>query len=152
MREILFRGKSLKDGKWVCGDLLQFQSYDVIHQRENGCRVAFDIDYSTIGQYTGLKDRNGQRIFENDIVEFCCCTQGARYLIWWNREMSMMTAIPIDGISFNGADYWNGNYPKFDYGTFCLMMQDPWGDFGDIKVIGNIHDNPELMEVNHETD
>ena len=59
--------------------------------------------------------------------------------------MSLTDAVPLDGIDFNGHDYWNGNYPNFHYETFCAMMQDPWGDFSDIKVIGNIFDNPELM-------
>lgn len=59
--------------------------------------------------------------------------------------MSFTDAVHLDGIDFNGHDYWNGNYPNFHYETFCAMMQDPWGDFSDIKVIGNIFDNPELI-------
>ena len=56
-----------------------------------------------------------------------------KYLIWWNREMSMTEAISLDGINFNGTDYWN-NKEHRDYETFCLMMQDPWGDFKEIKI------------------
>ena len=39
--------------------------------------------------------------------------------------MNMMDAIPLDGIEFNGYDYWNSKYPNFTYFDFCLMMQDP---------------------------
>ena len=44
----------------------------------------------------------------------------------------------------------NGKYPEANYSTFCLMMQDLWGDFKEIKVIGNIIDNPELVGGNYE--
>ena len=60
--------------------------------------------------------------------------------------MNMMDAIPLDGIEFNGYDYWNSKYPNFTYFDFCFMMQDHWGDFKEIKVIGNIYDNLELLE------
>ena len=45
---------------------------------------------------------------------------------------------------------WKEKYPKASYSTFCLMMQDPWGDFKEIKVTGNIIDNPELVGGNYE--
>ena len=86
---------------------------------------------------------------EKDVVEFVG-PNTHRDLIWWNNEMSQMEAVPIDGIKFNGYDFWNGKYPKANYSTFCLMMQDPWGDFKEIKVVGNIIDNPELVGGNHE--
>ena len=64
--------------------------------------------------------------------------------------MNMMDAIPLDGIEFNGYDYWNSKYPNFTYFDFYLMMQDPCGDFKEIKVIGNIYDNLELLEEQNE--
>lgn len=45
--------------------------------------------------------------------------------------------------------FWNGKYPKANYSTFCFMMQDSWGDFKEIKVTGNIIDNPELVGGNY---
>ena len=60
-----------------------------------------------------------------------------------------MTAVSLDGIYFNGYDYGNMKNPTFPYSVFSLMCQDHWGDFKDIKVLGNIIDNPELLgEVN----
>lgn len=163
MHEILFRGKRLDNGEWVEGfyferkdtngqiieavmieDAYEQIAYGHRYLHSSLCSESHRVLPETVGQYTGLNDRHAKRIFENDIVEFCGGKE-QRYLIWWVREMSMLTAIPVDGISFNGHDYWNGHYPQFEYSTFCLMMQDPWGDFRDICVIGNIHDNPELL-------
>lgn len=103
-----------------------------------------EVNPDTVCRCIGLHDSNKTPIFEKDVVEFVGASNH-RYLIWWCNEMSMMTAIPLEGIEFNGFDYWNGNYPKYEYSTFCLMMQDPWGDFKEIKVVGNIIDNPELL-------
>lgn len=109
----------------------------------------FEVDPDTICQCTGWHDSNKTPIFEKDVVEFVG-PNTHRDLIWWNNEMSEMEAIPVDGIKFNGYDFWNGKYPKANYSTFCLMMQDPWGDFKEIKVVGNIIDNPELVGGNYE--
>lgn len=109
----------------------------------------FEVDPNTVCQCTGWHDSNKTPIFEKDVVEFVGVNTH-RDLIWWNNEMSEMEAVPVDGIEFNGYDFWNCKYPKANYSTFCLMMQDPWGDFKEIKVTGNIIDNPELVGDNHE--
>ena len=72
MREILFKAKRWSDGKWVYGDLNQLQDSTIIHWYNNGCRVADEVDPSTVCQYTGLKDKNGKRIFEGDILSYDC--------------------------------------------------------------------------------
>lgn len=68
MREILFRGKRWDNGKWVIGDLFQFQDDCIIHAYERGCRVAHSVNPATIGQYTGITDKNGKKIFDGDRV------------------------------------------------------------------------------------
>ena len=108
-----------------------------------------EVDSDIICQRTGWHDSNKTPIFEKDVVEFVGVNTH-RDLIWWNNEMSKMEAVPVGGIEFNGYDFWNSKYPKANYSTFCLMMQDPWGDFKEIKVVGNIIDNPELVGGNHE--
>ena len=108
-----------------------------------------EVDPNTVCQCTGWCDSNKTPIFEKDIVEFVGPSTH-RDLIWWNNEMSQMEAIPVEGIKFNRFDYWNPRYPKANYSTFCLMMQDPWGDFKEINVVDNIVDNPELLEVAQE--
>ena len=163
-RTIIFRGKRLDIGKWVYGGYFKHDTVKVCFTSDDpktkhcivfdgSCDWGFEppleyceVDPKTIGQSTEMHDRHNTLVFENDIVEFTGSGSTSRYLIWWNREMSMMTAVPLHGIYFNGHDYGNGDYPSFNYSNFCLMMQDPWGDFSDIRVIGNIYDNQELLD------
>jgi len=164
MRDILFRGKRLDNGEWIYGDYFKHDKVKVCLTTDDPktqhcimcdgfCDWGFEppreyceVDPETVSQYTGWNDGHQTKIFENDIVEFVSGTTSHRYLIWWHREGSMLTAVPLDGITFNGSDYWNGKFPQFEYFTFTFMMLDPYGDFRDIKVIGNIIDNPELLE------
>ena len=112
MREILFRGKSKNNGKWVYGDFCQPCNIvwvdDVFSEV---CDVY--IQEETLGQYTGLKDKNGKKIFEGDIVKYFKET----FLVNWGRVVLIFMMIE--------------KYPKFDNQY--------------IEVIGNIHDNPELL-------
>lgn len=153
----LFKAKRKDNNRWIEGFYVKAEGKDFIIKYGMICGnndfLSMDdeyaeIDPATLSQYIEWRDDHGQRIFENDIVEFVSSpTRSEKYLIWWNREMSMTTAIPLDKIERNGGDYYNHvKYHTFTYDTFCLMMQDPWGDFRDIKVIGNLFDNPELLE------
>ena len=167
-REILFRGKGKETGKWHYGNYLKIDKTTYCFAEDYEANpnntehfIVYDemtdwglpnkhkmveVDPKTVGQYTGWNDMHQTKIFENDVIEFVNGITSHRYLIWWHREGNMMTAVPLNGMTFNGSDYWNGNYPLFEYSTFCLMMFDPYGDFRDIRVVGNIHDNPELLE------
>ena len=138
------RAKGLNDGEWKHGyvgrsdymtnKLFLFGVEMVIHE----------IDPDTISRHIGWNDRHDTPIFENDIVEFTIADTSYKYLVWWNKESNMMTAVPFDGIRFNGYDYYS--HLNMRYEDFCLMLCDPYCDYRDIKVIGNIFDNPELME------
>lgn len=132
MREIEFRGKRIE---WIYGSLVHItETYkgeeDIqkcnIYQIVTFEGIAFDVIQETIGQYTGLKDKNGKKIFEGDIVkdEYC-----------------------IYKVVYDG----NGYYVEVDKllkecGTEKGLLYD-FSDYKDIEVIGNIHDNPELLEV-----
>lgn len=114
MREILFRGKRLGDGKWVEGDLLRFQNATVIHGYVEGCRVADNVDPATVGQYTGLT-ANGKRIFEGDII--------------------------ISGYTVAKVVFEKCQWREVDrLGYWSELFDD------DVEIIGNIHDNPQLLE------
>lgn len=144
MREILFRGKRIDNGEWVFGNFIEDKWGD-----DNGNavyailqdRVAPEIAAlwtpvkvipETVGQYTGLTDKNGKKIFEGDIVRY-------RPEYWCESLQSVVEYC---------ADKWN--YPAFDlkdhdYEGNGLQFAHEEG-IG-LKVIGNIHDNPELLEV-----
>ena len=107
----------------------------------------YEVEPNTVCQCIGWKDSNNTPIFENDIAGFG--SPGSyrhKELVWYCKEMNMLTSVPLDGIEFNGYDYYNSKYPNVEYSTLCLMLQDPYGDFSEIKVLGNIIDNPELLK------
>ena len=108
-----------------------------------------EVDPDTVCQCIGWIDSYQTPIFEKDIVEFIGPSTD-RVLVCWCNEMNEMNAVPLDGIMFDGFDYWNAKYPKFTYSDFCCMLQDPYGDFKEIKVVGNIVDNPELLDCKEE--
>lgn len=137
-REILFRGKSLETGKWLYGfyedDRAEGVDFPVIVPLliiENK-PVSWAVEKTTVGQYTGLKDKNGKRIFEGDIVrasrgkdidiDIGCICYMEKCGVW---------VINYDNISCNRM---------FDIST--STDSNVW-----MEVIGNIYDNPELMEV-----
>ena len=140
MREILFRGKRLDNGEWVEGNLFvsdtDGRTYILAGSRI--VTIEWEVDPSTVGQYTGLKDKNGERIFEGDIVE----------CVSWNEYFS----IPEYNLFQN---FRRVMVVVFHTGFFCMKesMPDPlrpnyWDLIynGDIEIIGNIHDNPEFMK------
>ena len=131
-REILFRGKTYSD-KWVYGCVLKGSIDNDFYILENVGATPFWINPETIGQFTGLTDKNGKKIFEGDIVK--------------------------DGVHTFKVCY-------YDYGWFCYCVSSKgyilplhkyfrigqWdncenNDFRKLEVIGNIHDNPELLGV-----
>ena len=136
MREILFRGKRESDGKWLYG----IYSDDYVHDTDFPCIFPLrsehdDGDWSvireTVGQYTGLKDKNGKKIFEGDIAKFRRFENNYIGKIIFNYKTA--------GFEF----WWNvivGAYGEKASYTANLSVCD------EIEVIGNIHDNPELLE------
>lgn len=126
MREILFRGKRVDNDKWVEGSLIRCNYPDkeeFIHK--NNLPGEFDelqiILPETVGQFTGLTDKNGAKIFEGDILEICNGSINCSPWMEKNKEVVFKNG------SFN-VPIWS-----FD--------STHW-----FKVIGNIHDNPELLK------
>lgn len=135
MREILFRGKRKDNGKWVYGYYFAMHhndDRDHIHQflipldtplpkdRPIG-DIQVEVDPPTVDQYTGLTDRNGKRIFEGDVVT-----------AYWKSNDTKQTFRVI---------FESGAFP-FENGYARDMVTVIY----DIEVIGNVHDNPELLE------
>lgn len=127
MREIIFRGKT-KDGKWVYGDLVTMQNICIANTWHEVIRVKDE----TVGQYTGLKDKNGNMIFEGDIVKI----NG-----WWNAAGPAGYNENQTVVKFN--DEFCGFNPMCDYDCDCGVYHPA----DECEVIGNIHDNPELLHA-----
>ena len=118
MREILFRGKILTNKGWVYGLLTDIG----IDEKENVAFVSgVMVHKSTVGQYTGLTDKNGKKIFEGDIVEY------AR-----DEEIGEIAYHESEAMFVVEFDTWLTDFDHL-YGK-------------DVEVIGNIHDNPELLK------
>ena len=145
MREILFHGKRVDNGEWVEGDLLQtrYHSGHIEYQimPQTPVSSAHPVLPETVGQYTGLTDRNGKRIFEGDILkgfEYPFCSNGEfNYFaeIVWFDDSSAFGIYTFKNPKSNVRGISEGNTDYLEY-----FNVDKW------EVIGNIHDNPELLE------
>ena len=131
MREILFRGKRTDNGEWEYGDLW-CNPYGkrvvciVSPINDQGTTGGNEVDPETVGQYTGLTDKNGRKIFEGDIVNFYNGDgEFSPYEVRWQDS----------GFSV----LMNGDHDLFD------VLDDFFSRH--CEIIGNIYDNPELLEV-----
>ena len=134
MRDILFKGKSKKNGEWVTGrgvDVNWVDAYIIVLQEDSTvgwCGVEeIEVEPSTVCQYTGLTDKNGTKIFEGDILEF----SDRLVVVFWHAHLGC----------------WDSNFLKFTNKENSRDDMSPcrWGFRA--KVIGNIYDNLELLEV-----
>ena len=126
-REILFRGKQIDNGEWVEGYPCAGVGIDagkwflIAVGRDYLNSHIYQVDPATIGQYTGLTDRNGQKIFEGDLVKF--------------DRFTPYTDI-LEKVKFCEGGF----------APFCVAGWECTPSWEECEVIGNIHDNPELME------
>ena len=131
MREILFRGKRKDNGEWVYGFYFQKQNplssdgLPITHCISDIPPFGYEVIPETVGQYTGLKDKNGKRIFEGDIVR-CGTGRICKVTFFISPGYSGFDLVPIGG--------------------FDAPPPHRWSLFSDTEVIGNITDNPELLE------
>jgi uncharacterized phage protein (TIGR01671 family) len=124
MREILFRGKAIGGyGEWVYGQYLPKSKTICTETAKKGTTLYLDLFVipETVGQYTGLTDRNGKRIFEGDIIGFGLNNCVVKYNVENGRYML----------------YEKGLYKRDGFNIDTMQLK---------EVIGNIHDNPELLD------
>lgn len=144
MREILFRGKA-KDEDWVEGHLIckydadagSYTTFEIIEHAEYSIALEYDTNFrhlhpilvkeETVGQFTGMTDKNGERIFEDDIVK------DARNKVGYVAFLQQAAGWVI---------VWDGYDSRMGHRTRdCNYDSD-----ASLEVIGNIHDNPELLK------
>lgn len=124
MRKILFRGKRIDSGEWVYGYYVpvcfgRFPCKPAIVPESDGTWEPIEVKKETVGQYIGLTDNSGKKVFEGDIVKGC-----------WSTVFEV---------------YFDEDYLQYR-ADGCSREIDYYGESDKLKVIGNIHDNPELLE------
>lgn len=132
-KRYLCRGKRVDNGEWIEGNILITENWASILTCTDFCGSSdeppscdvreYEVVYETVGQYTGLKDKNGKQIFEGDVV----CYNGTNHKVVYESRFGC----GFFGIVINGYEIWpfNNEVPA-----------------NRMEVIGNIHDNPELIK------
>ena len=145
MREILFRGKRVDNGEWVqgvpCGGYMILGFDTVYGDDEVAMSYYLEFDYveinpSTFGECTGLTDKNGVKIFEGDIVKEYKTKDKVKGVVKFGEYQS--------GINKYADDL--GFYVEWTTENFLIRELGYWCRKNMLEVIGNIHDNPELLE------
>ena len=152
-REILFRGRCVPDskyaGEWVTGGYVPL-SEDITPNNEGfimrflggNTTITYHVDPDTVGQFTGMTDKNGVMIFEGDIVRQRDLTFGLKFVgvVVYNSEIGCFRIHSEN----NGVTMRNGFEVSDVYNDGKCTVPVKY----DYEVIGNIHDNPELLVAN----
>lgn len=136
-REILFRGKRLRDGEWCYGFYVHLRDFNGnerhrIYEEKSESEIedgenrtfypdSFDVDPNTIGQFTGCEDRNGKKLFEGDIVK-----------LWEEKP------VQIGMVVFDHSFWTILNKTGYTIVGLYIKPQE--------EIIGNIYDNPDLAK------
>lgn len=127
MRETKFRGKRLDNGEWIEGDLLRMNGHWFIFPDPAPEGIdKYAVDPATVGEFTGLKDKNGKEIYEGDVMEIPETDFNAEIIGRVLFEEDAYYIIPL-----RGGHLWGLHWSLRKH---------------DAKIIGNIHDNPELLK------
>ncbi len=129
MREIKFRGKRIDNGEWVYGYFTRNDESGrcyITTQSKTGGAYPWEVDPATVGQYIGLKDKHGREIYTDDIIRIGEMGGEAGRVIFDTACLAYMVV---------NEHQWTGAYRLGDF------------DGSDITIVGNIHENPKLLDV-----
>lgn len=140
MREIKFRGRRMDNMEWVIGSLVIYGLYPKIFTLPK--REQHEVSAETVGQYTGLKDKNGKEIYEGDIISLVTADYETITIVCKFGKVQRQifeNLVEITGFYFVRSNDGRKTFPIVNN---YLGKHDTeiW------EVIGNIHDNPELLE------
>ena len=135
MREIKFRGKAVNGSGWILG-MPNYQMTHIFNDSQVDSVDNYEVIPETIGQFTGLKDKNGVEIYEGDI--FCREFREIKYSIVFENGSFYCYHTKQKDI-FNNPYRW---------GLLSRAFEADIARWGEVEVIGNIHDNPELLTKN----
>lgn len=143
MREILFRGKTADENKWIYGDIFHSGAYPKItriHDYIN--RVNYAVNPETVGEFTGLSDLNGVKIFEGDILESFYKKERIVSVVKYGgfEPEFFYECAEAQGFFLHGMKLY-GLYAYDLAGSEMMFLE----DMRQAKIIGNIYDNPELL-------
>lgn len=131
-REIIFRGKDFLKEEWVYGDLVKTKNFVAIKRTNGDYFHPTQVSPNTVGQYTGLKDKNGKQIFEGDILGYI------------GKRKDNMNKVYRRKVVFHEGMFalLSKELPAYSALNYHCMEdgRSAW------SVIGNIHDNPELIK------
>lgn len=156
-REFLFRGKDKETGEWAYGNLIHREDESPVPETSEIYSVDYisdytlnsierEVDSNTVCQYTGMKDKHKMKIFDHDILKFIVPDGTIRYFVveWCANDRKLM---PLSGFEHDGHEVringwcfvWNG------YALYPTVI-DGIPDNEVMEIVGNIYDNPELIE------
>lgn len=137
-REILFRGKRIDNGEWVRGLPFSFHANNNVEGIETYDGERHKVDQDTTGQYTGLTDKNGARVFEEDILQIAKKSDTLGTYFFPPVQYPINVVVKWDLCAWMWEVQWKE-------GPYYIHFPDAWCHY-ECKVIGNIHENPELLE------
>ena len=131
-REIKFRAKNVMNGEWVCGDLVHYNhSHTHISIAEKECKEQYFVHPETVCQFIGIKDNRGREIYEGDILEYyndiTKKSHVSGHVVYDEYKAAFNIVNPEDG-------------------RHLYIMPTDDGIEPHLNIIGNIHDNPELLK------
>lgn len=136
---IKFRGKVKHDGRWVYGSLLVYGDgeHNIFAPRQHNYKLdSWNVFPETVGQSTGLVDKNGKEIYEGDIIKLVEFPDAPIYEVKWSNES---LAFCVESLPYAPA-YNDWGTPV---GSNLLWALE---NASDIEIIGNLYDNPELLK------